>query len=139
MVKWTKQMLWYTKTNYTLVKGLKVGAKRCLNWISFHDDLCCCVEYSNAKIKLRFSILIIKSDGQKEMVEFGFRCRFRDLNYFEVGIFFHIPRIHYLLEGIITKLCGKPITKCGLSYFVQILDSHLFNNITYLHTTCTVF
>ena len=37
-------------------------------------------------IKLRSSILIIKSDAQKQMIEFGFRRTFHDLNYFEVGI-----------------------------------------------------
>ena len=47
MVKWTKKMLWYTETIVFAVKGPKVVAKCCLNWISFHDDLCCCVEYSN--------------------------------------------------------------------------------------------
>jgi hypothetical protein len=47
MEKWTKKVLRYTKTIITLVKGLRVVAKCCLNWISFHDDLCCCVEYSN--------------------------------------------------------------------------------------------
>ena len=40
------------------------------------------------------------------MVEFGFASRFHDLNYFEVRIFYPIPWNHYLLEGIITKLCG---------------------------------
>jgi hypothetical protein len=36
------------------------------------------------------SILIIKSDAQKQLAEFAFGRRFHDLNYFEVGIFFHI-------------------------------------------------
>ena len=49
MVKWTKKMLRYTKTITFLVKGLKAIAKRCLNWICIHDDLCCCVEYSNVE------------------------------------------------------------------------------------------
>ena len=43
------------------------------------------------KMKLGSSILIIKSDAQKQMIEFGFGRRFHDLNYFAVGIFFHIP------------------------------------------------
>ena len=43
------------------------------------------------KTKLRSSILIIKSDAQKQMVESGFGCRFHDVKYFEVEIFFHIP------------------------------------------------
>ena len=47
-----------------------------------------------------------------QMVESGFGRRFHDLNYFDVEIFFHIPYIHYLLEGVITKLCGKPSIRC---------------------------
>ena len=37
-------------------------------------------------IKLRSSILSIKSDAQKQMVEHALGCSFHDLNYFEVGI-----------------------------------------------------
>jgi hypothetical protein len=29
MVKWTKKVLWFTKTIFFLVKGLKVVAKHC--------------------------------------------------------------------------------------------------------------
>ena len=36
-----------------LVKGRNVVvAKHCSKWISFHDDLCCCVEYSNVENRL---------------------------------------------------------------------------------------
>ena len=49
MVKWTQKVLMYTKPIIYLVNGLKVIAKHCLNWVFFHDDLCYCVEYSNAK------------------------------------------------------------------------------------------
>ena len=52
MVKWTEKVLQYTKTIILLVKGLKVVAKRCLDWISFHDDLCCCVEYSHVETQV---------------------------------------------------------------------------------------
>ena len=38
-------------------------------------------------MKLRSSIPSIKSDAQKQMVEFGFARRFHDVNYFEVGVF----------------------------------------------------
>ena len=44
-----------------------------------------CVKYLN--IKLRSSILIIKSDTQKQVIEYGSECRFHDLNYVEVGFF----------------------------------------------------
>ena len=35
--------------------------------------------------------VIIKNDGQKQMVESSFGCRFHDPNYVEVGIVFHNP------------------------------------------------
>jgi hypothetical protein len=73
------------------VKGLKVVAKHCLNWISFHDDLCYYVEYLNIENQVEILNLIIKSDAQKQMVEYGLGCKFHVLNYFEFGIFFHIP------------------------------------------------
>ena len=38
-------------------------------------------------IKLRFSKLIIKSDAQKHMVEYGFERKFHDLKYFDFGLF----------------------------------------------------
>ena len=91
MVKWTKKVLRYTKTIIFLVKGLKVVVKRCLNWISFHDYIRCCVEYSNVENQTEIFNNIIKSDAQKQMVEFGFGREFHDLNYFEARIFFHIP------------------------------------------------
>ena len=41
-------MLLCTNTIIFWVEGLKVVAKCCLDWISFHDhDLSCYVEYSN--------------------------------------------------------------------------------------------
>ena len=53
MVKWTKKVLRYTKTIICGVKGLKVVAKRYLNWtFLFYDDLCCCVEYSNVECQV---------------------------------------------------------------------------------------
>ena len=39
-------------------------------------------------IKLRSPKLFIKSDAQKQMVEYDLECRFDDLKYFEVGINF---------------------------------------------------
>ena len=40
-------------------------------------------------MKLRSSKLIIKSDAQKQMVEFGFEHRFHDLKYLKLD-FVHI-------------------------------------------------
>jgi hypothetical protein len=42
-------------------------------------------------IKMRSSKLIIKCLAQKEMTIFGFGHRYHDLEYFELGTFFHIP------------------------------------------------
>ena len=55
------------------------------------------------------------------MFEFGFGRRFHDINYFKVGVFVHIPWIHNLLEGIITKLCGKPSIWCN---FIILKKNH---------------
>ena len=52
MVKWTDKVLQYNKTIILLVKGANVVAKCCLNWISFCDDLCYCVEYSNVEYQV---------------------------------------------------------------------------------------
>ena len=53
---------------------------------------------------MRSSKLIIKSIAQKVVASVGFGCRFHDLKYFEVGIFFlRIPWIHYKLKGKITN------------------------------------
>jgi hypothetical protein len=84
MVKWTNKMLRYTKIIIPLVKGLNIVAKCCLNWISFHDDLCCCIGCSNVANHVE----IIKSNAQKQSVEFAFGRRFHDLNYIEVEFIF---------------------------------------------------
>ena len=83
-------------------------------------------------MKLRSSKLIIKSDAQKQMIEFGFKCRFHDLKYFKVGIF----HISYPLENIVTKFCVEPSIQSKFIIF-QTLDNCFFN-ITCLYTTCMV-
>ena len=50
MVKWTKIVLRYSETIIYLIKGLKVVAKPYLNWN--HDDLYCCVKYSNVEYQV---------------------------------------------------------------------------------------
>jgi len=93
MVKWTKTMIQYTKIIMFFCRRPKSSSKCCLDWMFFHDNLHLCVKYSN--IKLRSSILIIKSDTQKQVIEYSFERRFHDRNYFEVGFFddffSHIP------------------------------------------------
>ena len=37
------------------------------------------------------------------MAKNGFGRRFHDLEYFEVGFFFHIPWIRYKFEGTVTN------------------------------------
>ena len=50
-------------------------------------------------IKMRSSKLVIKSNAQKQMVIFGFGCKFHSLKYVELGILFPICSIYYKLEG----------------------------------------
>ena len=72
------------------------------------------------------------------MAKSGVGCRFRDLEYFEVGfiylftylhfIFPHISRIHYKSEGHITTICRKNISlKFILSSFNEILDNYVLS------------
>ena len=54
-------------------------------------------------------------------------------------IFFHIPWIHYKLDGNITKIYKKIQFNVILSCFKQILNKYMSKYI-YLHTTtCTIF
>ena len=53
-------MLWYTKSIIFWVKGLKIVANRCLNLSSFHDDLCCCFEFSNIENQVDLQYLSLK-------------------------------------------------------------------------------
>jgi hypothetical protein len=91
MVKWTKKVLRYIKTIIFWAKGLKVVAKRYLTWIFFMNSIVVLntqmLNTQMLNIKLRSSILSIKSDAEKQVVEYGFGCRFHDLNYFEVEFF----------------------------------------------------
>ena len=41
----------FTKIIIILVKRPRVVAMCCLNWISFHSALCCCVRYSNIEYR----------------------------------------------------------------------------------------
>jgi hypothetical protein len=67
VVKWTKQVLQCTKTMDFLVKGLKVGATRYLNWkFIFIIILIVVLNTQMYNIKLRPLIVSIKSDDEKE-------------------------------------------------------------------------
>ena len=138
MVKWTKIVLCYTKTIIFLVKGLKVVAKSYLNWNFFMMTSIVVLNTQMQNIKLRSSILSIKSDAQKQMVESDFGCRFHDPNYFEVINFFLFLEFIIYLRASPHNFVKNHQFNVILTYFKQILDSHLFN-ITYLHATCNIF
>ena len=53
----------------------------------FHDDLYCCVKYSNVEYQVEIFKPYHESDAQNHMVEYGFELKFHDLKYYEVGIF----------------------------------------------------
>ena len=55
------------------------------------------LDFQMKNIKMRPLILSIKSDAQKQTIEYGFGSRFHDLNYSEVGIrFMFLEFIIYL-------------------------------------------
>ena len=76
--------------------------------------------------------LIIKISVQKVMIEFGFGGKFHDLKYFEAGIFL-ILCVHYILEGIMTKICKKNQIQYNFIMFKHILNNYMINI-----STCTL-
>ena len=56
---------------------------------------------------------------------------FMTSNILKLEFFFHIPWIHYKVEGIVPYICRKKSNLCILSYFKQILDNYEFNICTY--------
>ena len=72
MVKWIKIMLRYTKIMIVLVKGLKVVAKCCLSWVFFILISNVVLNTQMQNIEFKTSKLIIKSDIQKQIIEYGF-------------------------------------------------------------------
>ena len=101
---------------------------RCWNWLFFSCQLASFVVLSIQiqNINLRFMRLIIKRNAQKQMSRSSFVCKFHDLNYLELGLFFHIPWLHYTLEVIINYF-----------YFLFYVENHQFNVnlISYLRKT----
>ena len=83
---------------------------------------------------MRSSKFIIKSIAQKAMAKFGFRCRFHDLKYFEVGFFFIFVEFITNLRAPLQILNRKNKCDVILSYFKQGLDNYSMCLI-YLHTT----
>ena len=72
------------------------------------------------------------------MVESNFGRRFHDLKYLKVGFFFIFLDfiIHFKASSQIFVETHQ-LNVISL-YCKQALDNYLFN-ITYLHTTCTIF
>ena len=66
----------------------EVAAKRCLNWTSFHDDLCCCMVYSTVENRVEILNTISKSDVQKQMVESSLDVDFMTLTILKLGFSF---------------------------------------------------
>ena len=76
-------------------------------------------------IKLRSSILKIKSGAQKKMVESGFERRFHDLNYFEVD-FFPFTFLEFITYSRASSqnFVGNHQFKVLLLYFKEFSDIH---------------
>ena len=71
------------------------------------------------------------------MVVYGLDIDLHDFKYFEVGIF-HILKFIIYLRASSQDFVETHQLNVILPYLKQIADSSLIN-ITYLHTTCTVF
>ena len=131
MVKWTKKMLQFTKTIIFLVKGLKVVAKRCLNWISLRANLCYCVWI----LKCRKSSWDLKYASLKVMLKSKWLSLVLDIDFMTLTIlklefsFIFLEFVIYLRASW-QDFVGIPLFLCFLFYFEQILDNHLFD-ITY--------
>jgi hypothetical protein len=103
-MRYTYKVLRYTKTIVVLVKCLKVVAKYYSQWNLFMvPSIISSTHIKN--IKMRSLKHVIKNIVKKVMAKYGFGHRFHDLKYFEVGFLFHIPCVHYMLEGSNTKIC----------------------------------
>ena len=94
MVKWTKLVLWYTKTTcFVLVKGLESSSK-----VLFKLDIFPMVTFvvllnTQVHIIKLWSSKLIKSDAQEHIIKYGFEHKFDVLKCFEVGFSFLIPQI----------------------------------------------
>ena len=98
MVKWTQRVFQYNKIKISLVKGLKVVANCCLNWISVLDDLCYCVEYSNVENQVEIFSFIIKSDAQMQMIEYGFKHRYMTITIVKLEFSFILLEFNIYLR-----------------------------------------
>ena len=140
MVKWTKKMIRCTKVIIFLVTCLKVVAKCCLNYNSFHDDLRCCVQWI---LKCRKSSWDLQYLSLKVMLKSKWLSLVLDVDFMTLASL-NLEFSFIFLEFIISLRASSQNFvenhqfRLILSYFKQILDNHLFD-ITYLPTTCTVF
>jgi hypothetical protein len=94
-VKWTEIVLQCIEIIVIVViKGLEVVAN-CFFKLIFFLFMMTCFGVLNKSRRMSswdlLKLIIIKSDAQKRVVEYGLERRFHDLQYFKVGIFSHIP------------------------------------------------
>ena len=89
---------------------------------------------------MQFSKLMIKSIPQKVMVNFGFRRRFHDLKFYEVGFFFFFFFFFFIILEFVINLraslqsfVGKHQFNVILSCFKQLLENYVVNI-----STCTL-
>jgi hypothetical protein len=87
---------------------------------------------------MRFSKPIIKSTTQKVMASYGFKCRFHDLEYLEVGFLFFIIFSIFLeliinLRAPLQKFIENINSNVNLPCFKKILDNYVLNI-----STCTL-
>ena len=72
------------------------------------------------------------------MIKSFFAIDFITLTILELDFFFRFLEFIIYLRASSQNFVENQQFNAILSYFKQILDNHLFN-ITYLHTTCSVF
>ena len=67
-----------------------------------------------------------------QMAKIGFGCRFHDLKYFKVGLFFIFLNFFITLRVLLQKFVEKYQFDVIFSYFKrQILDNYVFKIPTY--------
>ena len=137
MVKWTKKIVQYTQKINLLVKGLK-SSKALFNfdffsWWSLLSYLMLKCRKSSWELQKLSLKVMLKS----KCLSLGLDVDFMTLIYFKLEfsfIFVELINLRVSSQNFMKNHQHNAI----LSYFKQILDNHMFN-ITYLHTTCTVF
>ena len=88
---------------------------------------------------MRSSKDIIKSNAQKQWLNVVLDIDFMTLNILKLDLFLILIEFIIDLRAVLQKFVEKYQFNEILSYFLfKKWDNYLFN-ITYLHTTCTIF